>query len=121
MQHKLWITKKYKQSLSYDGLDLCCFKVTNAPHKNIKDNIKAVKLNHCDQELQYFHTAILGSLAFVNCIVNDVHNCKLLRLRMNNHHVSVAWYNIYDVSTYSVVTNFLILQASRVSCNPRKT
>ena len=63
----------------YDSLNLHCFEVTNAFHKNIKDNnIEAVKLDHCDQELQYFHTAILGLLAFVICIVNDVNNYKLL-------------------------------------------
>ena len=71
---------EYRQSSGYDGLDLRCFEVTNAPHKNIKDNdIDAVKLDHCDQELQYFHTAIFGSLAFVICILNDVNNCELLR------------------------------------------
>ena len=37
----------------YDGLDLRYFEVTNAPYKNIKDNnIEAVKLDYCDQELQ---------------------------------------------------------------------
>ena len=90
----------YRRSSGYDDLDLRYFEVTNAPHKNIKDNdIEAVKLDHCDQELQYFHTAILGLLAFVICIVNDVHYCELLRLRTNNHYVSVAWYSIYDVPT----------------------
>ena len=85
----------YRQSSGYDGLDLRCFEVTNAPHKNIKDNnIEVVKLDHCDQELQYFHTAIFGSLAFVICILNDVNNCELLRLRTSNHYVSVAWYSI---------------------------
>ena len=35
----------------YDGLGLRCFEVTNAPHKNIKDNnIEAVKLDCCDHE-----------------------------------------------------------------------
>ena len=49
------------------------------PHKNIKgNNIEAVKLDHCDQELQQFHTAILGSLVFIICIVNDINNCELL-------------------------------------------
>ena len=91
---------KYRRSSGYDGLDLRCFEVTNAPHQNIKDNnIEAAKLDHCDQELQYFHTAILGSLAFVNCVENDVTNCELLRLRTNNHYVLVAWYSIYDVPT----------------------
>ena len=43
----------YRRSSGYDGLDLRCFEVTNAPHKNKKDNnIEAVKLDHCDQELQ---------------------------------------------------------------------
>ena len=43
----------YRRSPDYDGLDLRCFKVTSAPHKNIKDNnVEAVKLDHCDQELQ---------------------------------------------------------------------
>ena len=32
---------------------LTLFEVTNATHKNIKDNnIEAVKLDYCDQELQ---------------------------------------------------------------------
>ena len=95
---------KYRQSSGYDSLDLRCFEVTNAPRKNIKDNdIQAVKLDHCDQELQYFHTAIFGSLAFVICILNDVNNCELLRLRTSNHYVSVAWYSIYDVPTYTEI------------------
>ena len=95
----------YKQSSDYDGLDLRCFEVTNAPHKNMKDNnIEAVKLDYCDQELQYFHTTIFGSLAFVICILNDVNNCELLRLRTSNHYVSVAWYySIYDVPTYTEI------------------
>ena len=39
--------------LGFNGLDLRCFEVTNAPHKNIKDNnVEAVKLDYCDQELQ---------------------------------------------------------------------
>ena len=43
----------YRRFSGYDGLDLRCFEVTNTPHKNIKDNkIEAVKLDHCDQELQ---------------------------------------------------------------------
>ena len=43
----------YRRSSDYSGLDLRCFKVTNAPHQIIKDNnIKAVKLDYCDQELQ---------------------------------------------------------------------
>ena len=43
---------KYRRSSGYDGLDLRYFEVTNVPHKNIKDNnIEAVKLDHCDQEL----------------------------------------------------------------------
>ena len=38
---------------STGGLDLCCSEVTNAPHKNLKDNnIEAVKLDYCDQESQ---------------------------------------------------------------------
>ena len=52
---------KYRRSSDYDNLDLRCFEVTNASHKNTKNNnIEAVKLDYCDQELQYFHTAILG-------------------------------------------------------------
>ena len=46
--------------MGYDGLDLPCFEVTNAPHKNLKDsNIKAVKLDYCDQELQYSFMQLL--------------------------------------------------------------
>ena len=41
----------YGQSSGYNSLDLCCFEVVNAPHKNIKNIIEAVKLDHCDQEL----------------------------------------------------------------------
>ena len=45
------VTNKYRRSLGYDGLDLRCFEVTNAPHKDMKDvNTEAVKLNHCDKE-----------------------------------------------------------------------
>ena len=85
-------------------LDSHCFEVTNAPHKNLKkNNIEAIKLDHGNQELQYFHTAILSSLAFVICIVNDLNNYKLLRLLTNNHYVSVAWYSIYDVPTYTEI------------------
>ena len=74
------------RSSSHDSLDLRYFEVTNAPHKNSKDNnIEAVKLDHCDQELQYFHTAIASSSAFVICIASDVNNCELLRLRTNNY------------------------------------
>ena len=59
---------------------LMLFRDYERTRKNIKDNnIEAVKLDHCDQELQYFHTAIFGSLAFVICILNDVNNCELLR------------------------------------------
>ena len=44
---------KYRRSSGYDSLDLPSFEVTNAPHKNIKDNnIKAIKLDYCDKELQ---------------------------------------------------------------------
>ena len=44
---------EYRRFWGYDGLDLRRFEVTNAPQKNIKDsNIEAVKLDHCDQELQ---------------------------------------------------------------------
>ena len=32
------IIGKYRRSSDYDGLDLRCFEVTNAQHKNIKDN-----------------------------------------------------------------------------------
>ena len=43
----------YRQSSGYHSLDLRRFEVTNVPHKNIKDNnIEAVKLDYCDQELQ---------------------------------------------------------------------
>ena len=43
---------EYRRSSGYDCLDLRCFMVTNTPHKNTKDdNIEAVKLDHCDQEL----------------------------------------------------------------------
>ena len=44
-----------------------------------------VKPDYCDQELQLFHTTILGSLAFVSSIVRDVNIYVLLRLRTNNH------------------------------------
>ena len=44
---------KYRWSSGYNSLDLRCFEVTNAFHKNIKDNnIEAVKLDYSDQELQ---------------------------------------------------------------------
>ena len=44
---------KYRRSSGYDGLDLRCFEVTSAPHKNIKDNnTETIKLDYCDQELQ---------------------------------------------------------------------
>ena len=44
---------EYRRSSGYNGFDLRCFEVTNAPHKSIKDNnIEAVKLDFCDQELQ---------------------------------------------------------------------
>ena len=43
----------YRRFSGYDGLDLCCFEVANAPHKNIIDNnIEAVEPDHCDPELQ---------------------------------------------------------------------
>ena len=43
----------YGRSSGYNVLDLRYFDITNAPHKNIKDNnIEPVKLNHCDEELQ---------------------------------------------------------------------
>ena len=43
----------YRRSSGYDGLDLRCFEVTKVPYKNMKDNnIEAVKLDYCDQELQ---------------------------------------------------------------------
>ena len=55
MQHMMQISEPsfiYRQFSGYDGLDLRRFEVTNAPHKNIKDNnIEAVKPDHCDQEL----------------------------------------------------------------------
>ena len=61
---------------STGGLDLCCFEVTNATHKNIKDNnIEAVKLDYCDEESQWFQATIVNSLAFVISIVSDVNNC----------------------------------------------
>ena len=34
---------RYRESSGYNGMDLSCFKVTNAPHKNIKDT--AVEIN----------------------------------------------------------------------------
>ena len=47
------VTAVYRRSSGYNGLDLHCFKVTNAMHKNIKDNnIEAIKLDYCDQELK---------------------------------------------------------------------
>ena len=40
---------QYRRFSGYDGLDLPCFEITNAPHKNRKDNnIEAVKLGYCD-------------------------------------------------------------------------
>ena len=33
----------YRESSGYDGPDLRCFEVTNATHKNIKNNIKRRK------------------------------------------------------------------------------
>ena len=94
----------YRKSSGYNGLDLRCFEVTDAPHKNIKDNnIEAVTLEYCNQELQQLHTTVVGSLAFVICIVSDVHNCELLRLQTNNHHVSVSWYSIYEVPNYTEI------------------
>ena len=48
----------YSKSSGYDGPEFRCFKVTNALHKNINDiqycNIEALKLDHCDQEIQCF-------------------------------------------------------------------
>ena len=42
------------------------------PQKYKIINIDAVKLDHCDQDLQQFYTAILGSVAFVICIISDI-------------------------------------------------
>ena len=43
----------YWRSSGYDGLDLRCFEVINTPHKNLEDdNVEAVKLDYCDQQLQ---------------------------------------------------------------------
>ena len=43
----------YRRSSGYNGFDLCCFEITKAFHINIKDdNIEAVKVDYCDQELQ---------------------------------------------------------------------
>ena len=71
----MFVKVLYRGSSGYDGLDLHCFEVTNAPYKHIKDNnIEAINLDYCDQELQQFHTTIVGSLAFVICIVSDVNN-----------------------------------------------
>ena len=65
--------RRHRRSSGYNGLDLCFFEVTNAPYKNIKDNnVEAVKLDHCDQELLHFYTAILGSLALVISILSNV-------------------------------------------------
>ena len=61
------------RSSGYDSLDLCCFEVTNARHKSIiVNNVGAGKLYYCDQELQWFYTTIVGSLAFVICIVSQM-------------------------------------------------
>ena len=30
----------YRESSGYDGLDLRCFEVTNAPHKNVKNDVE---------------------------------------------------------------------------------
>ena len=74
----------------------------------IKDNnIRVIKLDHCDQELQYFYTAMLCSLGFVICMVNDINNCKLLQLQTNYHYVSVVWYSIYHVPTYAKIQDTL--------------
>ena len=91
---------KIQAVLGYDGLDLRCFEITNEPHKNIKDNnFEAVKLDHCDQELAVVSYSYFGLIGLRHLLVNDVNNCKLLRLRTNNHNVLVAWYSIYVVST----------------------
>ena len=51
---------QYSKSSGYNGPDLRCFEITNALHKNINDNtvqccnIEALKLDHCDQEIQCF-------------------------------------------------------------------
>ena len=48
----------YSKSSGYDGPELRCFEVTKAIYKNINDNtvqycnIEALKLDHCDQEIQ---------------------------------------------------------------------
>ena len=31
---------RYRESSGYDGLDLGCFEVTNAPHKNVKNDVE---------------------------------------------------------------------------------
>ena len=75
----------YGQSLGYDSLGFCCLEITNVHHKSKKDSNIKDKLDYCDQELQFFHTSIVGSLAFAICIVSDANNCKLLQLWTNNH------------------------------------
>ena len=32
--------EEYRESSGYDGLDLRCFEVTNAPHKNVKNDVE---------------------------------------------------------------------------------
>ena len=74
----------YRRSLSYNGLDLRCIKVTSAPHENIADNnidwiimiknyMKIIVVNS-----YRVHTASLAQLTFVICIVSDAHGCDMI-------------------------------------------
>ena len=46
---------KYRKPSGYDGSDLRCFEVTNAPHKNIKNN-KDWFINHCSASVEWYCT-----------------------------------------------------------------
>ena len=35
-----FVVSTYRESSGYDGLDLRCFEVTNAPHKNVKNDVE---------------------------------------------------------------------------------
>ena len=84
-QHEITLIVMHLQTVL--GLQRSRLTLFRGSYKIIKDNnIEAVKLDHCDQKLQWFYTAaILDIPAFVICIASDVNNCELLRLRTNNH------------------------------------
>ena len=65
----------YRRSAGYDGLDLRCFEVTNAPHKNKKDdNVAAVKLDFVIRITVSFIQLLWAYWPLVICIVSDANN-----------------------------------------------